>query len=244
MVQNSGKSSSVRGARRVARDPEAQTPAALRSPRRPRGRPRAYDADRALTNARDAFWDTGYTGTSLDDLTEATGMNRPSLYGAFGDKRMLYLQTLERYREMGRTAMRETLSNERPLREALRSVFARAISIYLAGPHGARGCYLIGTAATEAVHDVKIRALLAAGLHELDDIMEARLRHAVDQGELATNIDPKALARVLCGVMNSLALRSRAGESRETLEGTAEAAIGLIAFDASSSRQDNQSSSS
>ena len=196
--------------------------------KRARGRPRSYDPQRALAQARDAFWDTGYTGTSLDDLGSATGMNRPSLYGAFGDKRALYLETLDRYREMGRTAMKEELSYELPLADALRGMFARAISIYLAGKHGARGCLLIGTATTEAVRDAKIRAVFAAGLHELDEILAERLHHAVDQGELKTDIEPATLARVVCGIMNSLALRARAGDSRATLEATAEAGVRLV----------------
>jgi AcrR family transcriptional regulator len=170
-------------------------------------------------------------------------MNRPSLYGAFGDKRMIYLRTLERYREFGRAAMSQELSVERPLADALRSLFTKAISLYLAGPRGARGCYLVGTAATEAVHDAKIRSVFAAGLHELDDLLEARLRCAMDQGELTSNIDPAALARVLCGVMNSLALRARAGDSREILEATAAAAIRLVIFDATDPRQDNRDKS-
>lgn len=197
-------------------------------PKLPRGRPRAYDPDEALVQARDAFWDGGYTGTSLDDLSDATGMNRPSLYGAFGDKRALYLETLDRYRELGREAMKEELSYELPVAEALRRVFARAISLYLAGRQGARGCFLIGTAATESVRDVKIRSVFAAGLHELDDQLEARLRHALEQGEIDSNIDPAALARVVCGVMNSLALRARAGDSRAVLEATAEATVRLV----------------
>jgi TetR/AcrR family transcriptional regulator, copper-responsive repressor len=196
--------------------------------KRPRGRPRSYDTDKVLSLARDAFWDAGYSGTSLHDLSKVTGLNRPSLHGAFGDKRALYLQTLERYREMGRTAMEEELSCDRPLAQGLRGVFARAISIYLAGKRGARGCFLIGTSATEAVQDAKIRAVFAAGLHELDDLLEARLRRAVEQGELRTSFEPAALARVVCGIMNSLALRARAGDPRATLEATAEAGVQLI----------------
>ena len=194
----------------------------------PRGRPRAYDPDEALVQARDAFWDGGYTGTSLDDLSDATGMNRPSLYGAFGDKRALYLETLGRYRELGREAMKEELSYELPVADALRRVFARAISLYLAGRQGARGCFLIGTAAAESVRDARIRSVFAAGLHELDDQLEARLRHALEQGEIVSDIDPAALARVVCGVMNSLALRARAGDSRAVLEATAEATVRLV----------------
>ena len=197
-------------------------------PKLPRGRPRAYDPDEALVQARDAFWDGGYTGTSLDDLSEATGMNRPSLYGAFGDKRALYLETLGRYRELGREAMKEELSYELPVADALRRVFARAISLYLAGRRGARGCFLIGTAAVESVRDTKIRSVFAAGLHELDAQLEARLRHALEQGEIESDIDPAALARVTCGVMNSLALRARAGDLRAVLEATAEATVRLV----------------
>jgi AcrR family transcriptional regulator len=196
--------------------------------KRSRGRPRSYDPQKALAQARDAFWDAGYTGTSLEDIGGATGMNRPSLYGAFGDKRALYLQTLDRYREMGRTTLKEELSNDLPLADALRGMFTRAISIYLAGKHGPRGCFLIGTATTEAVQDAEIRAVFAAGLHELDEILAERLRHAVDQGELKTDIEPATLARLLCGIMNSLALRARAGDSRATLEATAEAAVRLV----------------
>src|SRR5262249_17102093 len=62
-----------------------------------RGRPRAYDPETALQTAIEAFWQAGYSGTSLDDLSAATGMNRPSLYGAFGDKRALYLKALDHY---------------------------------------------------------------------------------------------------------------------------------------------------
>ena len=68
------------------------------------------------------FWHAGYSGTSLDDITAGTGMNRPSLYGAFGDKRALYLHTLERYRALGRAAFAAALSPDGPLRQALREV--------------------------------------------------------------------------------------------------------------------------
>ena len=195
---------------------------------RSRGRPRAYDPDQALARARDAFWDGGFTGTSLEELSEATGMNRPSLYGAFGDKRALYLQIVERYREMGRTAMKEELSYEVPLVEALRRVFARAIAIYLSGTHGPRGCFLTNTSATESVRDPDIRSAFAAGLHELDDQFEARLRFAKEHGDLNTDIEPAALARVLGGVLNSLALRARAGDSRAALESAVDAVVRLV----------------
>ncbi len=78
-----------------------------------RGRPRSYDPDTALAQAMAVFWNAGYAGTSLDDITAGTGLNRPSLYGAFGDKHALYLQALERYRSQGRDALIEALARDR-----------------------------------------------------------------------------------------------------------------------------------
>ncbi|MBB5191156.1 AcrR family transcriptional regulator [Silvimonas terrae] len=218
----------VRKSAEPAALPQSPTPEPISGGLRPRGRPKAYDAGHALEQARDAFWDSGFNGTSLDDLTAATGMNKPSLYGAFGDKHTLYLQTLARYRELGRNAMREELASHPGLAQALRAIYARAIAIYTTGQRGARGCYLIGTAATEAVNDLAVREAFAAGLHELDDLLAARLRDAVESGELVTAIEPATLARVLCGVMNSLALRARAGESTAQLEAMAEGAVQLV----------------
>ncbi|HLI14186.1 MAG TPA: helix-turn-helix domain-containing protein [Alphaproteobacteria bacterium] len=193
-----------------------------------RGRPRAYDPDAALARAMETFWDAGYAATSLDDLSAATGMNRPSLYGAFGDKRALYLETLERYRAAARAALKETLAGDRPLREALRHLYATALALYFSGEHGARGCYLIGTAATEAVLDPAVRAALAEALGEIDAAIEARIRLAQRQGELRADADSAALARLAAAVLHTLALRSRAGEQRAALEATAAAGIDLI----------------
>lgn len=195
---------------------------------RPRGRPRSYEPEQALDQVIEAFWDAGYSATSLDDISAATHMNRPSLYNAFGDKRNLYLIVLDRYREMGRDAMRRALAYDVPFEEALRRVYKSAISIYLSGDQGARGCFLIGTAATEAVRDPKVRKRFADGLHELDDQLEARIRFAQRRGEITGNIAPGDLARLACGIMNSLALRARAGDRRAVLEATANAGVRLI----------------
>jgi len=193
-----------------------------------RGRPRAYDPDIALTRARDAFWEAGYASVSLDDLSAATGMNRPSLYGAFGDKQALYLKTLEQYFVLGKGAMEEALTPDRPLRDGLRLVYQGALSLYLAGEQGARGCFLIGTATTEAVGAPEVRAVLAASLRAFDEGFAARFRLARDRGEIGSAADPSALAKLASAVLHSLAIRSRAGDTRAELEATVEAALDLI----------------
>ncbi|MCX7175810.1 MAG: TetR/AcrR family transcriptional regulator [Proteobacteria bacterium] len=198
------------------------------TPRKPRGRPRAYDPEQALARVMDAFWHTGYSGTSLDQLSAATGMNRPSLYGAFGDKRALYLTTIDRYIAGGQQGMEQALRYDLPLEKALIELYERALALYLPEGEPARGCFLVATAGTEAVADAEVRAKLGDALRGVDRAFEARLRHAQKQGELDPAADPALLARIATGVLHTLAVRSRAGDARAALRATANGAVVLI----------------
>jgi TetR/AcrR family transcriptional regulator, copper-responsive repressor len=197
-------------------------------PRR-RGRPRAYDPRAALRRARDTFWETGYSGTSLDEISAATGMNRPSLYAAFGDKHTLYLKALEHYWQLAFVAMREALaSDDRGLDEALMRVYDGQLSIYFSGDGRPRGCFAIGTATTEAVEDPEIRKALEKGLHMLDAYLEARLRTARETGELKVHADPAALAVLASATLHTIAIRARAGVPRAELREIARRAVSVI----------------
>jgi AcrR family transcriptional regulator len=193
-----------------------------------RGRPRAYDPEAALRQATGAFWKTGYSGTSLDDIAAATGMNRPSLYAAFGDKHALYLRALDQYWSLGLAAMHEALAGDRPLREALTDLYQRALSLYFSGKGRARGCFAIGTATTEAVEDPDIRAVFARGLQALDEGFEARIRVARDNGELPGGADPEALAIMASATLHTIAIRARAGTPRSDLARMAQKAVDVI----------------
>lgn len=190
-----------------------------------RGRPIEYDPAEAIGHARDVFWTSGFAATSLDTLSEATGMNRPSLFGAFGDKERLYLATLQRYRDDGVMAMRTALAGKRPLRAELGAMLANATEAYL---RSARGCLLIGTASVEATQRPLVREMLADSLHAFNGVIEQRLRQAVAEGEIDGARDPSALAALLSATMHSLAVRARAGESRAALDALSAAAVDLI----------------
>jgi AcrR family transcriptional regulator len=182
----------------------------------------------ALQRATESFWRAGYSATSLDELSAATGMNRPSLYGAFGDKRELYLAALARYWEISRVAMAEALAYDRPLREALRRLYRKALAGYFGGKDGARGCFAIGTATTEALRDAKIRALLAQGFQMIDDAFAARIRFAREHGDLPKEADPATLAMLASATLHTLAIRSRGGAARSRLEAMADATVEVI----------------
>src|SRR5262245_47527927 len=125
--------------------------------RRPRGRPRGFEPDAVLQRVRAVFLEKGFAGASLDELAEAAGLNRPSLYAAFGDKEQLYIHTLRAYGAQGVAAMDAALAGEGPIDKRLGQVFRGAVDIYTAPP-SPRGCMIVGTAAVEAPTHPKIAA--------------------------------------------------------------------------------------
>jgi len=195
-------------------------------PRR-RGRPRAYQPDVALGKALDLFRKGGFAATSLDDLSAATGMNRPSLYSAFGDKRELYIKSYKRYRDDARAAMVAIFRDAMPIRKRLTRIYATALDIYLGG-ESPRGCFTVMTAASEAVADPEIRAMVQDGFAELDKAFATCFRQAKAQGELSAVADPIVLSQLASATIHSLAIRARAGVPRNDLEAIASGTIDAI----------------
>ncbi|THK34568.1 TetR/AcrR family transcriptional regulator [Ensifer sp. MPMI2T] len=193
-----------------------------------RGRPVQYDREQALQRASDLFWSAGFAATSLDDLSAATQMTRPSLAGAFGDKEALYIAALTRYRDASVDAMREILSGKRLLRTELADVLRKATDVYMASADAARGCMLIGTASVEAVHRPAVRRVLQESLGAFNAVLEERIRKAIADGELDPEADATGLASVASAIMHSLAVRARAGEPRDALDKLSDAALDLI----------------
>jgi AcrR family transcriptional regulator len=193
-----------------------------------RGRPRAYEPEVALGKALDLFRTRGFAATSLDDLSAATGMNRPSLYGAFGDKRELYIKSYRRYRDDARAAMIDIFREELPVRERLKRIYAVALDIYLSGDAGPRGCFTVLTAASDAVADPEIRAMALEGFVELDKAFAACFRVANEKGELPKSADATALSHLASATIHTIALRARARVPRKELEAIVDGAIDVM----------------
>ena len=192
-----------------------------------RGRPRAYQPDVALGKALDLFRKDGFAATSLDDLSAATGMNRPSLYGAFGDKRELYIKSYQRYRDDARAAMINVFRDEMPARKRLERIYAVALDIYLSGERP-RGCFTVMTAASEAVFDPEIRSMVLDGFVELDKAFASCFRAAKAKGELPQRADPIALSQLASATIHTIAIRARAGVPRRELEAIVKGAIDVM----------------
>lgn len=193
---------------------------------RRRGRPRGFDANDVLKAATERFRTHGYAGTSLDDLVDATGLARPSLYAAFGDKRAIYLAALDRTIERSRRGFDNLIAAELPLKDSLAQMFATIIKGYMTGETGPSGCVMISTSATSAVDDPDVRDRLATFLAMEDERIEALLAARGDS-------QAGANARIIASVIHSLSVRARAGAALPELEEIAAHCIALITRPAS-----------
>ena len=187
------------------------------------GRPRAFDTEEALDRALKVFWRKGYEGASLSELTKAMGINRPSLYAAFGDKEALFGKALERY-ERGPTAfIREALAEPTARRVAERLLHCAVGSMCKHGRPA--GCMLVQGALAAGDAAEPVRRELAqhreAGVTGLTE----RLRRAKKEGDLPADADPAALARYLMTVMNGMAVQAVSGATPADLRKVAETAL-------------------
>ncbi len=194
---------------------------------KPRGRPREYDPQLALDAALAVFWERGFSGTSLTDLSEATGMNRPSLYAAFGDKRALFHRALERFGARMAEELGEPLMQQPDLRIGLTEFYFTAIDIYLSGEPGHRGCMVVSTASVETASDEEARDVLHRTIGRLDGLLGQRFDRAAQDGQLSC-ADASARGALATAVLHSLSLRARAGHGRRALRKFARESIELL----------------
>jgi len=181
-----------------------------------RGRPRKYEPDVALGAAIQTFWKKGFSATTFDDLVVALGMNKPSLYLAFGDKVTLYELALGHFVGELRATLEVRVMQETDLRKALRNLYDDALTVYFA-QEPALGCFVFCTAPVEAASHPPIKAVLEASLAELDQILGRRFRQAQKDGEFPPSRSAGVAGHLAQSVLHSLAIRARAGESRPAL---------------------------
>ena len=180
-------------------------------------RPREFDIDVALDRAMDLFWRKGYEATSLDELCDATGLSRSSLYAAFGSKRDLLLQSVDRYVERRAPDLARVLTQPIPVRQAFAALAAQFIDQIVAGS-GRRGCFLGNCAAELPRSDRAALARVRQGLEQTQKTFHAALMRAAARGELAADEDLDALARFLTAGFQGLRLVGKVNPDRAVLD--------------------------
>jgi TetR/AcrR family transcriptional regulator, transcriptional repressor for nem operon len=180
-------------------------------------RPREFDPDTALERATQVFWSKGFEATSLDDLCAATGLGRSSLYATFGDKRELYLRSLDRYEARSTARIAEALNRPLPFRDSFAAFLSRYIDDIVAGP-GRRGCFIGNCAAELARNDREAAQRVKRSLQRLEATFREAVARAKDRGDLSPATDVDALARFITAGMQGLRLVGKANPDRATLD--------------------------
>lgn len=190
-----------------------------------RGRPRGFDRDTVLRRAMLTFWEHGYEGTSMTDLTTAMGIASPSIYACFGSKEELFRAAVLLYSELEGSEANRVLAQTPAVREAFAAMM-RANADSIASPAKPPGCMIVLGTAAGTTKNPDVRAFLGdlrQGMHEM---LRARLERAVAEGELPSGTDVEAIATFYLTVMMGMSLQARDGASRAELDGVIKAAIG------------------
>jgi AcrR family transcriptional regulator len=187
------------------------------------GRPREFDVDEALDRAMRVFWQKGYEGTTIPDLTEAMGINRPSLYAAFGSKEELFRKALVRYSEQQGCFMEDALK-EPKARTVTERLLASAIKV-VTDRSNPKGCLMVQGAlacgdATESVRKELISRRLAREV-----AIRERFERAKSEGDLPADSHPADLARYVVTLIQGIAVQAAGGASRAELQRVAEIAM-------------------
>ena len=190
-------------------------------------RPRKFDETQVMRAVRDQFWQGGYAGTSLDELTAATKLGRGSLYGAFGDKHTLYVRTLEEYCTETVGGIRDFLNGPGPALERLCEFFRNAAFEATADPDR-RGCLMAKSAAELATTDAEVATKVSRAFDQLHLILADSVRAAQAEGSIAADADPGGLASLLLAVMRGMEALSKGGAAASVISGAAEQALALL----------------
>ena len=189
-------------------------------------RPRSFDPDKALDLARDVFWQNGFHGTSLDDITAATGLAKPSLYAAFGDKNALFLTILERYHARI-VAKAEQIINDGPsAREAIGRWLIGFVP-FCSGVKGKRGCLSVNTSGDGASMQKEVRKQVEAFNRRLEELLRARLR--ADRGQFSDGFDPDAVAHTIMAVYTGLMVLAKDAPDAARVRATLDQTLKLLA---------------
>lgn len=190
-------------------------------------RHKEFDRDEALQKAMEVFWSRGYQAASIQHLVKNMGINRQSLYDTFGDKHALYLQTLDRYREVEGRKMLELLGRPGSVKKALQQLFQGVVEGSL-GKGQRSGCFM-GNAMSELAGRCKeTAARTCSNMAAIEEAFYRALLRGKREGELEGQRDPRAVARFLYTTFQGLVLMAKATQDRKTLEDVVKVTLSVL----------------
>ncbi|MCD9142659.1 TetR/AcrR family transcriptional regulator [Streptomyces albireticuli] len=191
-------------------------------------RPRKFDEERAVDAAMEAFWTAGYEATSTQDLCDATGLGRSSIYNAFKSKHDLFQRALGRYLETKTASLTELLESDLPAREKVRAMLERIVEEECAHAEDGRGCLFVNTAVELAARDAEVARELERDYRRRLEALTAALEAGQRDGDIDTAKDARTLAHFVAAAIGGMRVSARAGIGRAALEGIARTTVDAL----------------
>ncbi|MCP3744894.1 TetR/AcrR family transcriptional regulator [Paenibacillus sp. A3M_27_13] len=180
-------------------------------------RPREFDEDQALNAAMRIFWEKGFEATSLSDLTSKMGIQRPSIYAAFGDKKQLFEAALRKYTQSHAAYVRSRLQSNSSVKEAFYNFFGGIVAEeYEDGPN--RGCFCINTMVELAPHDERFEILTREHQMYLSAVFQETLERGIRSGELEASMDARALAHTMVSLLIGITVMMKSRPARSFID--------------------------
>lgn len=189
-----------------------------------RGRPRAFDRNEALHRAMHLFWTRGYEGASVSDLAEVMGINKPSLYAAFGCKEELFRAAISLYEKEEGAPVGEALEAGRTARCAIEAAL-RSNARNLSNPDNPRGCMLVVAALAGPAEDNPVCRFLSDNRRRSTQNFRRRVARGIAEGDVPATADPDRIAAFYTAVLHGLSIQARDGAAAETLEHVVDCAM-------------------
>ncbi|MGG3647212.1 MULTISPECIES: TetR/AcrR family transcriptional regulator [Bacillus cereus group] len=190
-------------------------------------RTREFDEDQVLDAAMQLFWEKGYEATSLSDLTSRMGIQRPSIYSTFGDKKELFEAALRRYTMSRASDIRNKLQSHSSVKESFSIFFADVVNEEYAGDLS-KGCFCINTMVELAPHDERFEILTREHQMYLAVIFQETIERGIQSGELEVNTDAKSLAQALIVALIGLTVMMKSRPQRTFVDNVIATTLTLL----------------
>lgn len=189
-------------------------------------RNREFDEQKALTEAMHVFWEKGYEAASLSDLTARMGIQKPSLYAAFGDKCSLFESALRHYNQLHAKSVRLKLNKNTSVKAAFRLLFQEGA--FSDDTHKRNGCFCVNTMVELAPHDARFEILTREHQQYLAAIFEDAIKRGVTSGEIDGSVNSQAIAQSLVVAFIGITVLKKSNPNREWLDNGIDSALSLL----------------
>lgn len=187
-------------------------------------RNREFDEKKVIERATELFWTKGYNAVSTQDLIDAFGISRSSMYGAYKDKRNLFILVLQHYRQSSAIAIVEAMKSDKSIKTKIKELLNGIIQETLTD-RNSKGCFIVNTAVELAPHDSDILTLIQDNREDIVSALQVAIQQSIDKGEISHDKNPKALANYFYNLINGLRVDAKVHKTKSHYQDTIEIAL-------------------